>query len=422
MKEDFLHHVWLHKRINVMQLFTTAKEKIEILNFGNYLQTSGPDFFNAQLIIGNQKWAGNIEIHVKSSDWYLHHHETDVNYNNVILHVVWEHDTPVFRNDNTEIPTLELKNYVDETELKRYLSLSTEKTWIYCENQLNFVDDFVLNNWKERLYFERLEHKAVFIETLLHNTNNDWEAACFVLIAKSFGLNVNGETFAKMAQIIPFSIIRKEQYDVENLEALFFGIIGILSSNSEDNYYKSLKTKWQYFQTKYNIQSLPSNEVQFFKLRPDNFPTIRLAQLASLYAENLHLFSLILKAKSMSEFYALFKVGVSEYWLTHYNFDAISPKKRKSISNNFIDLLLINAIFPLLYVYSEKHHLNKSDFILELLTNIKPEKNTIIDKFKQFGCQVNSAMDSQSFLQLKKEYCEKKKCLKCAIGISILKN
>ena len=422
MKEDFLHHIWLHKRIDVNQLYTTKGEKIEILQFGQYLQATGPDFFNAQLIIANQKWAGNIEIHVKSSDWYLHHHETDANYDNVILHVVWEYDSPIFRPDNTEIATLELKKYVAPKELENYNNLISEKNWIYCENQFGTIDSFLLENWKERLYFERLEQKTIYILQLLENYNNDWEAVCFILLAKSFGLNINGEAFAKLAESIPFTVIRKEQSDLIALEALFFGRSGFLSENNQDTYFLKLQTKWLYLQHKYNLKEELALGIQFYKLRPDNFPTIRLSQLAMLYRLRVNLFTQLLEKRNVKGFYELLMIQSSEYWQAHYTFDAKTVNQPKKLTKTFIDLILVNSVIPLLYVYNKLHSNSESDFILDLLREIKVEKNAVVDKFKVIGCKVDSVVDSQALLHLKREYCDKKQCLKCAIGVSILKN
>lgn len=207
MKEDFLHHVWQFKKFDIANLKTTKGESIQILNSGQYLQLAGPDFFNAQLIIGNQKWAGNVEIHLKSSDWYVHNHEKDSNYDSVILHVVWEYDMPIFRKDNSEIPTLELKEYVALSDLHKYQSLVSQKSWIYCENELQNVDEFVFKNWQERLFFERLERKSQLIFELAEDSNHDWEAVLFCLLAKNFGLNTNGEMFYEIAKSIPFSVV-----------------------------------------------------------------------------------------------------------------------------------------------------------------------------------------------------------------------
>lgn len=422
MKEDFLHYIWKFKKFDFSDLKTFNGEKINILNSGQYLQLAGPDFFNAQLEINHQKWAGNVEIHIKSSDWYLHNHEKDDNYDSVILHVVWEHDTEIFRKNNTEIPVLELKNYVSKETLQNYQSLMLPKSWIFCEKQIHTIDDFVLKNWQERLFFERLERKSNPIFEIANQTNKDWEAVLFQLLAKNFGLNTNGEIFLKISKSIPFNIIRKESFEVENLEALIFGNSGLLDLEQEDNYYKDLKFRFFYLLHKYQLEKNISDPVQFFKHRPDNFPTIRLSQLANLYHKHQNLFSKIIAAKTLKEIYDVFEISASEYWQTHYQFDKTSPKKRKSLSKSFIDLLIINTIIPIRFAYAKSQGKEISEDLIDLLQQVSSEKNAIIDKFASFGVKSKNAFDSQSLLQLKNEYCNKSKCIECAIGMDLMKN
>jgi hypothetical protein len=421
MKEDLLHYLWKFKKFDTLHLKTSNEQEITIINVGQYLEQAGPDFFNAQMIIGNQKWAGNVEIHLKSSDWYVHHHEKDAAYENVILHVVWEHDTEVFRKNNSEIPVLELKSYVDKEVLTNYQRLVSPKSWIFCEKQLSDLDDFVLKNWQERLFFERLERKSKAIYDLLEETNKDWEAALFCMLAKNFGLNTNGETFLKIAKAIPFSIIRKESFEVENLEALLFGKSALLDSEKEDAYFKDLKFRYFYLLHKYQLESDNEGQLQFFKHRPDNFPTIRLSQLAHLYHLHQNLFSKINSNYSIESIYQLFQVSTSTYWETHYQFDKVSPKKTKKLSKSFVDLLLINTIIPIQFAYAKSLGKEIAEDLMAILVAVSPEKNSIIDKFASFGVLSNSAFDSQSLLQLKNEYCNKGKCLDCAIGMELLK-
>ena len=421
MKEDFLHYLWKFKKFNTLNLKTSNGEEITIVNVGQYLELAGPDFFNAQIVIGNQKWAGNVEIHLKSSDWYLHNHERDSNYENVILHVVWEHDTEIFRQNNTEIPVLVLKNYVDAATIANYQSLMAPKSWIFCEKQLKEIDEFTLKNWQERLFFERLERKSKPIFELLEQTNNDWEAVLFSLLAKNFGLNTNGEIFLKIAQTIPFSIIRKESFEVENLEALLLGNAGLLDSEKEDNYFKDLKFRFFYLLNKYQIEKKTIESVQFFKHRPDNFPTIRLSQLANLYHGQQNLFSKINSTNSVAAIYKVFEVTVSNYWQNHYQFDKESPKKSKKLSKSFIDLIVINTIIPLQFAYAKSQGKEISEDLIHLLNEISPEKNAVMDKFSSFGLKPKNAFETQSLLQLKNEYCNKSRCLECAIGMELLK-
>jgi hypothetical protein len=421
MKEDFLHYLWKFKKFDTLNLKTFNGEEITITNSGQYLQLAGPDFFNAQITIANQKWAGNVEIHLKSSDWYVHHHEKDENYDNVILHVVWEHDTEIFRKNNTEIPVLELKNYVDQETIGNYKTLMAPKSWIFCEKQLKEIPQFTLKNWQERLFFERLERKFKPVFELLQQTNQDWEAVLFCLLVKNFGLNTNGEIFFKIAQSVPFSIIRKESFEVENLEALLFGLAGLLEPEKEDVYYKDLKSRYIYLLHKHQLEKIEIESVQFFKHRPDNFPTIRLSQLANLYHNQQNLFSKIKTPSSLHSIYEVFQVSASSYWLDHYQFDKLSPKKKKRLSKSFIDLLLINTIIPLQFAYSKSHGKSIFEEILLLLEQVTPEKNAILDKFISFGVKPNNAFESQSLLQLKNEYCNQSRCLECAIGIELLK-
>ncbi|WP_395064975.1 DUF2851 family protein [Flavobacterium sp.] len=422
MKEDFIHYIWQFKKFDFSNLKTTQGENLTIVNSGNYLQLAGPDLFNAQIVLDNQKWAGNVEIHIKSSDWYVHHHEKDTTYDSVILHVVWEHDTPIFRKDNTEIPVLEIKNYVSKSELAKYQSLTAQKSWIFCENQIKNVPNFVLSNWQERLFFERLERKAQPIEQLLQETENDWESVLFSMLAKNFGLNTNGEMFLKVAKSITFSLIRKEALEVMYLEALLFGQANMLPENAEDNYPKELKSWYDYIALKYKLEKPTIDPIQFFKHRPDNFPTVRLAQLAMLYHLHRNLFSKIISINSIQEIYEIFNLSVSDYWKTHYNFDKSSPRKEKSLSKSFIDLVLINTIIPIQFAYAKSQGKEISESLIDLLSNIPAEKNTIIEKFTTFGINSKNAFESQSLLQLKNEYCNHKKCLQCAVGLELLKD
>jgi hypothetical protein len=421
MKEDFLHYLWKFKKFDTLNLKTYNQDEVVISNVGQYLELAGPDFFNAQITIGNQKWAGNVEIHIKSSDWYVHNHEKDSGYENVILHVVWEHDSEIYRSDNTEIPVLELKHYVSPETINNYQKLLTPKSWIFCEKQLVEIPKFTLDNWMERLFFERLERKAKPIFELLKETNNDWESVLFCLLAKNFGLNTNGDIFLKIAKSLPFSIIRKECFEVENIEALLFGSAGLLEAEKEDAYFKDLKFKYFYLLHKYQIEKCSIEPVQFFKHRPDNFPTIRLSQLANLFHKQLNLFSKISNLNSIEAIYDIFRVSVAPYWQTHYQFDKVSPKKTKVLSKSFIELLVLNTVIPLQFAFAKSKGEEISEDLLAVLNNVTAEKNAIIEKFGSFGLKAKNAFETQSLLQLKNEYCNKSRCLDCSIGMELLK-
>jgi hypothetical protein len=422
MQEDFLHYIWRYKKFELSNLKTTNNDTISIVSLGDYNQNSGPDFFNAQLKIENQLWAGNVEIHVKSSDWFLHNHETDSNYDNVILHVVWEHDTDVFRKDNTCIPTLELKDYVSKEALKNYEKLfSKSQKWINCEHDFSSVDDFVINNWLERLYFERLERKSESIKQLLSNTKNDWEAVLFKMLAKNFGLKVNGDAFLSMANSIDYSIVRKLHNNKTTLESLFFGQSNLLDDDIQETYYLKLVNEYQFLKQKFKLSNQNVEPFQFFRLRPPNFPTIRLSQLASLYNQNQNLFSKIIELKTVSEFYNLLSVETSLFWESHYTFSKASKPSKKKLTRPFIDLLLINTIIPIKFSYALHCGKQIEEDIIKLVQEIDSEKNSIIEKFETLKSVSTSALQSQALIQLKNEYCNKNKCLQCAIGSAILK-
>jgi hypothetical protein len=420
MKEDFLHYLWRYKKFESNALQTSKGETLTIENVGSYLENAGPDFFNAQITIDGQKWAGNIELHIKSSDWYLHHHEKDTAYENVILHVVWEHDVDVFRKNNVEIPVLILKNYVAKEFMSNFKLLTTPKSWIYCENQIKDIDDFTYSNWLDRLFVERLERKQKPIEELFQKLNKDWEAVLFCLLAKNFGLNTNGAAFLDLALNIPFSIVRKEATEAINLEALFFGFSGLLDDEKEDLYYKELQSRFGYMVLKHQLDFKRTVPLQFFKLRPDNFPNIRLSQLAHVFSNNHQLFSDCIEVNTIKKLTKIFDVAVSEYWQTHYTFDKESPKRTKKLSAGFIELIMINTIIPLQYAYFKSRDEEVQEKLMKMLHEIQPEKNVIIDKFKGFGLLAKNAFETQTLLQLKNEYCNLKKCLSCGIGIRLL--
>ncbi len=422
MQEDFLHHIWKFQKFSKVALKTEEEEAIEIVHQGSHNLHSGPDFFSAQIRIGDQLWVGNVEIHLKSSDWYAHHHEIDKAYDNVILHVVWEHDVEVFRKDNTVIPTLVLKHRVDNFALAKYNTLfSNKRQWIACEEDFPEVDDFLLENWMERLYFERLENKSNVILELLKTSKNDWEAVFFQMLAKNVGLKNNGEAFFSMAQSFDFSVLRKIQKNQIQVESLFFGQAGLLETAIEDPYVNQLKKEYGFLKNKFKLQNNQVAPVQFFRLRPVNFPTIRLAQLASVYSANEQLFSKIISVKTKEEIYALFDVSASNFWDTHFHFSSVSAPRKKRLTKAFIDLMIINTIVPLLFCYGKHTGKENPETLITLMTSIKKEENTIVSRYNTLNPVAENALHSQALIELKTNYCDKKKCLQCAVGSHLIR-
>ena len=422
MKENLLHFVWKLKLFSTAELKSTNGEIIQIISAGTANLNTGPDFLNAKLVINNQLWAGNVEIHLNSSDWYVHNHEIDENYDSVILHVVWEHTVDVFRKSNQPIATLALKNYISQELLDNYQQLfSKNKNWINCEKDIASIDSFIFTNWLERLYVERLENKSEQIHKNVTKLNNNWEAALFVLLAKNFGLKINSEAFMNFANSFDFSILRKVSSKLVQLEALFFGQAGMLSNDYESEYFENLKKEYNFLKVKFQLTPISNGQIQFFRLRPNNFPTIRLSQLAMVYHRHQNLFSKIIETEDVKEFYELFDLATSNFWETHYTFESTSKKSIKKITKPFTDLLLINTIIPLKFLYLKSIGKNEVSAALTIIANIKPEKNEIISKFNELNIKSKTAFETQALLQLKNEYCNKQLCLNCAIGKELIK-
>ena len=421
MREDLLHFVWMYRKYPINKLETNSGESIIVESTGVHNHLSGPDFFNAKVELNGQLWAGNIEIHVKSSDWYAHNHQEDRNYDNVILHVVWDDDVSVFRKDGTQIPTLSLKQYISLELLETYQSLFDLRNYkfINCEKEFIDVDDFLRNNWLDRLFVERLEEKSVFINQLLESTNNDWEQVLFLMLLKTFGSKINKDVFIELGKTIDFSIIRKLHQKPLELESLLLGQARLLDDDQViDSYYQLLKKEYSYLKHKYQLNQ-PYKTPEFFRLRPSNFPTIRLAQLSAIYSTNNNLFHLIIE-KDEPNISKIFNLGTSEFWETHYNFGKTSKKSVKKISNSFLDLLMINTIIPLKFCYQRYQGKENNESLFKMMMSIKKEDNSIVDNFRKLHVSIKDAKESQSYIQLYNKYCVKDKCLDCAVGASLM--
>jgi len=422
MKEDFVAYVWKFQKWQSTPLITTSGETLEVFSPGRENTNSGPDFFDARLKIGTQKWAGNVEIHTQGKNWFLHKHDNDTQYDSVILHVVWENPVPVYRRATMEeIPTVVLKPYVSLKLIATYKNLSKRNTlWIPCEKQLKNVDSFKLNVWLEKLFVERLEYKSKDVYSVLKQRNGNWEATLFELLCVSFGLKVNSNSFRSLAQSLPFSQVMKIARNDNGLEALFLGQLKLLNESKNDSYYNKLKKEYNYLTVKYRLNNNGIITPKFFRLRPHNFPTIRLAQLAALYTLHTVLFDRIIKAETIVELQKLFQIKLSSYWNTHYKFRVQSKESNRKISNTLFNLIVINTIIPIKLAYQKARGEMNVESIYAILTDIPIEKNKTISKFKSLGVKGESALTSQALLQLFAHYCEPKKCLQCGIGIEIL--
>jgi len=423
MREELFHYIWKYQLFEKTNLTTEDGSVLEILHQGNLNTDAGPDFANAKIRIGKIILAGNIEVHVKNTDWEIHKHQLDPSYNNTILHVVFETSKPttLLQNGN-EIPILTLKNRVEKSLLIRYESLQTIKKDIPCALVINKIEhDFKIENFLERITIERLENKVAYINELLINSNNDWEQVTFQMVTKYFGTSVNKEPFFMLASSIPISVIYKHQQDSKQIEALLLGQAGFLDREFDDEYPKALKREYYYLKKLHQLTHSNQSLWKFLRLRPSNFPTIRLSQLASLLSRTEKLFSSILAAESITQLRKLFEVQANSYFETHYVFDKQVKTKSSKTGNMNIDIILINAIIPILFAFGKyKDNEEYCDRAAQFLSQIIGERNAIIKQMTTYGFKTNTAYQTQGILELRTNYCDKKRCLSCAIGHKIL--
>jgi len=420
MKEEFLQFIWEHSLFNRTNLSTVDGKTLEIISPGRPNTDSGPDFFNARIKIEGTIWAGNVEIHQKSSHWYQHKHDTDGAYDNVILHVVELHDRPV-QIKNHELPTLEI--CFPSAILDNYEKLLKSERWIACEDEINKVDPFILRFWFSALMIERLQSKTTEILAILEQNKNNWNETFYHLLARNFGMKTNAIPFELLAKSLPLNILSKHKNDLFQIEALLFGQAGLLNETLlGDDYFLSLRNEYSYLYKKYGLSGIESHLWKFMRLRPINFPTIRIAQLAKLIHHSSALFSRILETEDPKELQKLFDVSASEYWDIHYRFNKTSEENRKkTLGETVFNNLIINTIAPLLFVYGDQH-LDQAmkDRALLLLEKTAPESNQIIRKWNELGIDSRSAFETQALLQLKNTYCTNKKCLNCQLGAKIV--
>jgi Protein of unknown function (DUF2851) len=422
MKEDLLHFLWRTRRFEQTGLRTTEGEPLEIVSPGNHNTHAGPDFLDARLRIGGTTWAGNVEMHLTASEWLRHGHQGDAAYGNVILHVVLDEDQPVLRNDGTRIPCLEMRNLVPPGIAATYQRLLHNEHWIPCHNLFHTVPDMTRTLWLDRMLVERLEQKTTAIRTVLEANGGDWEETFYQFIARNFGLKVNAEPFEALARSLPQRILARHRDSLPQLEALLFGQSGLLPDQTDDAYPNELKKEYGFLRKKYDLTPIEAVQWRFLRLHPGNFPTIRLAEFARLVQRSAHLFSRILEVGTQKDVEALFTVKLDGYWLTHYTFDNISPQRNKSLGKDAVRLLTINTIVPFLFLYGKiRGEEAFKDKALHLLETLPPERNAILDGWQRLGVEPPSAYQTQGLLQLKNVYCDRKRCLECAIGAGLLK-
>ena len=414
--EQLLHYVWKHKIFPLKELKTTTGQQVEVIDTGLANTDAGPDFFNAKLKLDGVLWIGNIEIHERSSDWFKHGHHADAGYNSVILHIASEIDTEISRSNGERIPQIQL--ICPEAVRTNYKELLETDSYPPCYR----IPPFTAHSWMTALQMERFEQKATLLNERLKRCQGNWEDAFFITLARNFGFGLNGDAFETWAHRLPFRAVDKHRNDLFQIEAIFFGQAGILEDSDGDGYYLRLKKEYTYLQHKFGLIPMDASLWRFLRLRPANFPHIRIAQLACLYHRAYGLLSRIMETETLQGVRDILKGGTSEYWLTHYTFGGSSPSRPKTLSNTSLDLLIINTVVTFLYAYG----LHKGNRVLcaragSFLEELKAENNYITRMWEQCGMKASNAADSQALIQLKKEYCDKKKCLYCRIGYEYLK-
>ncbi|NQY68825.1 MAG: DUF2851 family protein [Flavobacteriales bacterium] len=404
-------------------LITSQEEKVEIVSPGERNVDAGPDFFNAKIRIGDTLWAGNVEIHVKASDWKLHKHHLDKAYDNIILHVVYESSKPVLRKNGNEIPELIIKEKFNNQLLQTYIGLVENKDTLPCKEALSSVDPFIVSSWMERVLVERLEEKSALIVQSLDISKNNWEEVFLLQLAKNFGFNVNGLPFELMIKSIPFKCIMSCRVNLLTLEACLFGQAGFLDSDIAEDYTTKLSTEYSHLKNKFNLVPLQKHLWKFSRMRPNNFPTVRISQFANLLYLGEDLFSKLMQLNKVDKIRKHLECSASEFWNTHYTFNNKQDiQKIKQLGKNSIDNLIINTIVPFMFVYGVKSGKEElKNRALDLLRDMKIERNKTVSLMLENGFLGKSSFESQAMLQLYKHYCTAKKCLACNVGTQIIR-
>lgn len=423
MREEFLHYVWKHQYYQALALTTTEGASISIIHPGYHNLNSGPDFSMGKILLDGIEWHGHIEIHYLASDWKRHGHRADAAYDNVILHVVWKNDVPLRDLHQRAVPTLELKDKINPKLIANYDSLLKARNKIPCEASFPAVDSLTKRAMLDRVMAQRLEIKSTEVQQLLTENGHDWEETTYQLLMKNFGFKVNAEAMLTLGKKLPLKVLMKHTSNRTQLEALLLGQAGLLLNYATDPYPLELKKEYDYLAKKYSLHEhkMTGSEWKFSKMRPPNFPTIRLAEVATIVSHHQQLFSKLLEAETFEKISALFRITLSEYWETHYVFDKPSPIRIKTMGKSSIENIVLNTVIPLLVCYAKE---KDKDMLLERaeqwLEEINGEHNNITNYWQSLGQPVKSAFDSQSLIGLYNYYCLPKACLNCSIGAALL--
>ena len=420
MNEALLHFIWKYSLYNPAGLYTTVGESVTIVHPGSHNQHAGPDFSGARIRIGDTLLIGNVELHLKTSDWKAHKHDEDEAYGNIILHVVYEDD----KLDEAKHPKLILKDAIPAHIVERYTDFTNAVQPIPCASQLNKVNAITKESWLSRLLAERWEQKLEDWKVQLANANGDWRTLLYWRLAHNFGFKVNSDAFLMLAQSLPLIILGKHKHSLMQIEALLYGQAGMLGQPFTEAYPIELQKEYFYLKKKYKLESIQPHLWKFLRMRPANFPTVRIAQFAALIHQSVHLFSEIVETWNAKEIKESFNVTASAYWANHAVFNEAQEKSQpKRLGISSVENVIINTVAPLQFLYAHMQGSgNQQDKALELLTSIRPEDNHVIDSYKQAGWKAANALQTQGLIQLYNNYCTPKKCLNCAVGLSIIKS
>ena len=429
MSESYLHLLYQFQYFDKNNLQTTDNELVRIIKIGRLNSDSGADFQDARVIIGDVEWAGSVEIHLKSSDWDIHKHQNDASYQNVILHLVWEDDKPILRKDGTKIPTLTLRERADKNLLRKYQSMMETNAEMPCQNQFREVDDIKKMAMLDKVLMKRLEDKSLIINQFLQENNQDWEETAYQVLAKNFGFKLNAEPFLNLAKNLPLKILQKHRDNLSQIEALIFGVAGFLNNENNDletwdEYRLNLRKEFQFLSAKYQLQDniLGQHEWKYLRLRPANFPTVRLAQFARFLHENVNLFSVLIHIENVKSFAKILKVKQSDYWIEHYVFGKKSDGKVPTLGDSSVENVVINTVVPLLVSYAnQKDNREYLEKAICLLEELPAEQNNITKHWQSMGLPIKSAFDSQASIEWFNNFCLAKKCLSCGVGVEILR-
>jgi hypothetical protein len=424
MQESLLHYIWQFQYFNKKDLKTTSGETVTVFHPGFRNTHAGPDFSQARVKIGSLEWIGNVEIHIHASGWKDHRHDHDAAYDNVVLHVVWKEDASVKRKDESLLPTIELQGKVDEDLLLRYNNIFLNPETIPCAASIPAVNPLIKLSMVEKALMSRLEAKSSVIVKMLSDLGNDWEETCYQLLCKNFGFKVNTDPFLGLSKALPYKIIMKHGDKPLQVEALLFGQAGLLDDGFDDEYYKLLKREYALLSQKFSLHPRKLNKAQwrFLRLRPANFPTVRIAQLASILFSQQNIFSKFIESTTHQELVNLLSVRQSQYWLNHYVFGKRVEESIPSLGKASIDNIIVNTVVPLLVAWGKyKDDQTMVDKAVSILQSISGEKNLITRKWSELGLRSKHAFDSQALIELYNNFCLRRKCLDCNIGASLIR-